>query len=611
MHIPSDIRSWAEIDLAAIRHNLGVAREKIGADAGIVAIIKANAYGHGAVEVARAISDLCAGFGVANLDEALPLKTFGRDIFLLGPCTPGERKAAGEAGVIVTVSNVEEAAAYGSTRLNFKVDTGMGRIGCWQDEALDELRKIVALPGVRLHSISTHLPVPDEDEAFTSTQLAEFQKLATEFRALAPGVKIHSLNSSGVLGFPQYANDLVRPGLMIYGSAYPEKFQPLLKPALTWKTRIILLRDVGAGRSISYGRTFITEKPMRLASLPVGYADGFPRQLSGRGAQVLIGGKRCDVLGRVTMDQIVVDVTHLPETQVGDEAVLIGSQGDETILAREMAEKAGTITWDIFTGIKNRVKRFYAQPGVELPPALPAILTINPAFASREKPFVSSLGQPFVPVEGYPALFCIWPVRVSDFAVYSRENSLEMPTCDFAQGPDHPVVNVNWKEAMAFCRWLTKRDTDLGLIQQTHAYRLPEDREWSAAAKIIGEGGRTPAERSGKRQEHPWGEGYPPPRGAGNYHPSLGVDDFAETSPVGSFAPNAFGLYDLGGNVWEWCLDNYDHHSDLRVLRGASCFNDDDEYLLSSYRHKTAPDNRRNNIGLRLVLAAKSKEPWF
>ena len=196
MHIPSDIRSWAEIDLAAIRHNLAVAREKVGADAGLVAIIKANAYGHGAVEVARAIVDLCAGFGVANLEEALPLKSLGRDILLLGPCAPGERKGAGEADLIVTVSNVEEAAAYGSTRLNFKVDTGMGRIGCWQDEALGELRKIAALPGVRIHSISTHLPVPDEDEDFTAKQLAEFQKLAADFRVIVPGVKIHSLNST-------------------------------------------------------------------------------------------------------------------------------------------------------------------------------------------------------------------------------------------------------------------------------------------------------------------------------------------------------------------------------------------------------------------------------
>ena len=182
---------------------------------------------------------------------------------------------------------------------------------------------------------------------------------ADKLRPLVPPAKIHALNSAGILGFPAHAHDLVRPGLMLYGSAYPTEFQSLLRPALTWKARVLLVRDVGRHRSVSYGRTFITPHAMRIATLAIGYADGFPRQTSGRGAHVLVGGRRCPVLGRVTMDQILADVTSLPRVEVGDEAVLIGEQGGERILAKEVADKAGTISWDIFTGIGNRTRRFY------------------------------------------------------------------------------------------------------------------------------------------------------------------------------------------------------------------------------------------------------------
>ena len=162
-----------------------------------------------------------------------------------------------------------------------------------------------------------------------------------------------------------------------------------------------------------------------------------------------------------------------------------------------------------------------------------------------------------------------------------------------------------------FCKWLTKRERDQGAINHAFVYRLPEDREWSAAVGLVREPWRTPWERSGKARKYPWGGAYPPPRGAGNYHPSLAVDDFRETAPVASFAANPFGIYDLGGNVWEWCLDRYDRES------GGCCgarrvFNDDDDYLLSSYRDKRAPDNRRNNNGIRLVLSmAQERDPWF
>lgn len=359
MTIPPGARTWAEIDLSAIRHNLRMVREKIGPDAQILSVVKANAYGHGAVEVAQAISDLTDLFGVANIEEALPLARFGLDILLLGPSLPAERQKVVAAHCIATVSSAAEAAHFKGGRINLKVDTGMGRIGAWQDEAVAELQKITRLEDVTVHSVSTHLPVADEDEEYTLSQLERFAALAKEFRALAPNAKIHALNSAGILRFSDHAHDLVRPGLVLYGAASPEEFQPALRPALSWKTHIALIRDVGPRRSISYGRTFTTSRQSRIAALPVGYADGFPRQASGQGAEILIGGSRCPVLGRVTMDQILVDVTDVPGARIGDEAVLIGAQGDEHIFANDLARQGATIAWDLFTGIGNRVKRLH------------------------------------------------------------------------------------------------------------------------------------------------------------------------------------------------------------------------------------------------------------
>ena len=359
MIVPAAVRCWAEIDLSAIRHNAGVVRHKIGAGPGILAVVKANAYGHGSKEVAATLAELVELFGVANVEEAHPLAELQRDVLLLSPSASGERAEVVARRYIATVSSAPEAANFAGGRVNLKIDTGMGRIGCPERYALQELTAVQRLKTVEMHSVSTHLPVADEDGDYTRLQLKRFAELARTVRAAAPNVKIHALNSAGILGFSSHAHDLVRPGLMLYGSAYPSEYQPLLRPALTWKARILLVREVGPNESVSYGRRFITPHAMRIATIAVGYADGFPRQVSGRGAHVLVGGKRCPILGRVTMDQILADVTSLPQTKAGDVAVLIGEQGRERILARELADQAGTIAWDIFTGIGNRVHRLY------------------------------------------------------------------------------------------------------------------------------------------------------------------------------------------------------------------------------------------------------------
>jgi alanine racemase len=355
-------RCWAEIDPAALRHNARVARARC-ADAELLAVVKANGYGHGAVECARALREEADLFGVANVHEGIELRAGGisQPILILGPALLDERLTIIEAGFIPSVSSFAEAHGFvqNPSGINFAIDTGMGRMGCWQDDAIAELDKIAAA-GIKLHSVSTHLPVADEDRKFTEAELRNFSELVGQMRRRVPApFKVHVLLSAGILAFPQHCFEIVRAGLMLYGSSPLPNEQKFLQPVMTLKSRIVLLRELPASRSVSYGRTFTTSRATRVATIGAGYADGYPRSLSGRDAAVLIGGKRRPLLGRITMDLTMVDVTDLPNVQLGDEAVLIGKQGEEEILAAEIAARAGTIAWEIFTGIGSRVRRVY------------------------------------------------------------------------------------------------------------------------------------------------------------------------------------------------------------------------------------------------------------
>ncbi len=366
---PESTRCWAEIDLAALRHNANVARERTGPDVALLAVIKANAYGHGLAEVARALVDHADLFGVANLQEAIEARAAAPDhpILILGPALPAERAEIVARGFIGSVSGFAEAAEFAAfapesgANVNFVVDTGMGRMGCAEANALATLQQILALERIRVHSVSTHLPVADEDAGFTRDELQRFVRLIQQMRAEAPGdYKAHALLSAGVLAFSDPAFDFVRAGLMLYGISPLAEYQPLLKPTLSLKSRVVLVRDLPAGAAISYGRTYTTPRAMRVATVAAGFADGYPRALSNRDAVVLVGGRRCAVLGRVTMDMMVIDVSELPNAAPGDEVVLIGRQGGEQILATEIATRAGTIPWEIFTGIGMRVRRVYS-----------------------------------------------------------------------------------------------------------------------------------------------------------------------------------------------------------------------------------------------------------
>jgi alanine racemase len=360
-------RCWAEIDRAALRHNASVARGLLGPNVALLAVIKANAYGHGLAAVAHALADDADLFGVANVLEATEArKAVLHPVLILGPALPEERAEIVARGFIPSVSDYEEAlefsrvAGNSAVALNFKIDTGMGRMGSAEESAIRKLKAIAALPNVSIHSVSTHLPSADEDSEFTTMQLARFKELLARLRVEVPGVyKIHALPSAGVISFNDSAFDIVRAGLMLYGASPVPGFQSQLQPVMALKTHVVLVRELPPGSSISYGRTFITKRTTRVATLSVGYADGYPRKLSNRGAMVLIRGRRCPVLGRVTMDLTMVDVTEVDRVEIGDEAVLIGPQKDECILATEVAEHASTIAWEIFTGIGSRVARVY------------------------------------------------------------------------------------------------------------------------------------------------------------------------------------------------------------------------------------------------------------
>ncbi len=336
-------RCWAEIYQSALRHNAGVVRENIGS-AELLAVVKADAYGHGLIGVARALANDAQLFGVANLEEAIQLRAkLPHSIIILGPALPEERATIAERGFIPTVSTLEEAQELSRlvpdkvVTITFKIDTGMGRMG-----------------------ISTHLPVSNEDAEYTRDELLRFGQDVKQLRAEVPGdYKVHVLQSAGVLAFKEEIFDIVRAGIVLYGISPLPEFQKLLKPVMTWKTRIALVRDMPKGSSISYGRTFITPRKMRIATLSVGYADGYPRHLSNRDAVVLVRGQRCPLLGRVTMDLMMIDVSKIDNVQVGDEVILMGRDANEEISCVDLAERAGTITWEIITRIGSRVRRVY------------------------------------------------------------------------------------------------------------------------------------------------------------------------------------------------------------------------------------------------------------
>jgi alanine racemase len=364
--------SRAIIDLNAYISNLELAR-RLSGDADIIAVIKANAYGHGLVPIAHAAVRAGAKMlGVATVQEGIELRENDVRVPVLVMVSPPKKELPLFLQYQLTLTVVDKAMAqelgalaHSSGRVatvHCKIDTGMGRQGINYEAALDTLQFVSRITHLDLQGIYTHFPAADiPDDAFTHNQIKAFKQLLKQVdKAGYPYELAHAANSAAIVNYHDSVCDAVRPGLMAYG-IWPtdrDSNANLIQPILRWETSVAQVRNLSEGRTIGYGRTYTTGKPTKTAVLPVGYADGYRYQLANK-ASVLIGGKRCPVLGSVCMDQIVVDVTEVPDVAAGNTATLIGADGDEHITAEELAKLAGTIPYDILTGIGPRVRREY------------------------------------------------------------------------------------------------------------------------------------------------------------------------------------------------------------------------------------------------------------
>ena len=357
----------AEIRLSAVRKNL-LKLSETAAPARLLFVVKANAYGHGAVELARLAEreDLAWGFGVSSVEEGLALREAGlkKPVLVLGSLYPFESFVeAINSGLIVTIASldaarqvIEAARKLGKKAVaHMKLETGMGRIGARRPSVLKIYDELSASGAVSVAGMYTHLSSADTDPAYTGEQLGYFRETVAGLKERgAKGLVFHAAASTALLNYPESRFDMVRSGIAAYGLA--EGFEP----ALTLATRIVFLKNVREGAYISYNKSFRADRPMTVATIPVGYGDGYVRRFSNR-ADVLIGGKRCRVLGNVTMDMTMVDVTAVKDAAVGSDAVLLGPQGGEKITALELADITDTITYEIVTLISSRVPRVYVE----------------------------------------------------------------------------------------------------------------------------------------------------------------------------------------------------------------------------------------------------------
>jgi len=366
--------TWAEIDLKAIKYNLQQIKELVGKKIKTMAVVKANAYGHGIQEISRTLNREGVDYlGVATVDEALKIRKskINCPILVLGSVLPHEVRISLKNNITLTLSNNELFTAINKSayldrikaKVHVKIDTGMGRIGVWHDDALDFVKKVSLSKYINLEGLYTHFSIAARDKIFTLNQMESFENLIKSLEENNIFIPYkHAANSIATVNLRRSHLNLVRPGLIIYGM-YPKRgFERLikLKPAFSLKTRIVFLKKASPGRSISYGRTYITQKYTKIATLPIGYADGYGRVLSNK-AQVLVRGQRAPVIGKVTMDQTMIDVGHIKNVKIGDEVVLIGKQDVDIIKAEKLARLAGTIPYEIVSSITERVPRIYRR----------------------------------------------------------------------------------------------------------------------------------------------------------------------------------------------------------------------------------------------------------
>ena len=371
------LRCWAEIDLAALERNLRLIRASLPAHIRYVAVVKADAYGHGLHQtVARLMHSGADLFAVATLSEATAVRELGPGwpVLLLSPLLPEEDHYLADYDLSATVSTADEVArfdAVGRTAgkpvsVHLKVDTGMGRLGVWHEQAPNLYRQIAASPHLRLAGVFTHFASPDDDPAFTEEQRRRFLAVLPRCEGIKLGdLFVHADNSSGLETMPGASPfNAVRVGLLQFGILpHPNSLlaQVHTEPVFSFRTRVGITKTLPRGTTISYGRTHTLARDTVVAVLCAGFGDGIPRAVSNR-AQVLIAGRRCPVLGRVTMDQTIVDVTGVPGVKCGDEVVLVGRQEGGGISITEFSHWADTIPWETLCSVTKRVPRLYRTP---------------------------------------------------------------------------------------------------------------------------------------------------------------------------------------------------------------------------------------------------------
>jgi len=372
-----NLRTYAQIDLDAIEYNYNNTRAKLPDGVKLLGVIKADAYGHGAVEIAKFLDDKCDFFGVACIEEAVELKEAGvkTPVIILGRVFPWDYETVVKYDIRIPIFSYDDAKALSdeavrqnrSVDFHFCIDTGMSRIGFQvNEESADICKKIVALPNIKSEGLFSHFATADERDLTKAKaqreKYKEFVSMLSE-RGIDIPVK-HLNNSAGIMNFNEFF-DMCRMGIILYGLYPSSEVDPLLlslKPVMSWHTKISHIKTLEPGREISYGGTFTTTlRETKIATIPVGYADGYPRCLSNAG-RVLINGRFADIVGRVCMDQFMVDVTGI-DCNIGDDVVLVGKQGSEELTMEEVSESAYSFNYELPCRIARRVPRVYFRSG--------------------------------------------------------------------------------------------------------------------------------------------------------------------------------------------------------------------------------------------------------
>ncbi|HOI73777.1 MAG TPA: alanine racemase [Syntrophales bacterium] len=369
-------RSWVEVDLDSFSRNWEELKRLVGPDVRIMQVVKADAYGHGALELSSvALRNGAWALGVANADEGVQLRASGiaAPIVILSPSPDSEIGQIVKYGLTPSVSDasfareLQKSARKAGVRVpvHIEVDTGMGRGGTIHYEAFDLIRAVLDMPNLDLEGIFTHLSSSEVLVDYNNRQWTHFRNLLAKLDENRIRIPLrHMSNSGAVLNFPEYNLDLVRPGIMTYG-IYPgpeTRDRADLAPVMSFKTRVVLLKEFPEGYSIGYNRTYITYRPTRIATIPVGYGDGYGILLSNSG-EVLIRGRKAPIVGRISMDMCTIDVSHIPDCAIGDEVVLMGRQGDGCISANEIAARTNTISYDVLCALGKRAPRIFVQKG--------------------------------------------------------------------------------------------------------------------------------------------------------------------------------------------------------------------------------------------------------